>query len=227
MIPHKYLPSRCACGKPFTIDHALSCAKGGFINIRHNEIRDFTADLLSECYKNVKVEPELTSLSGETFPASTITTDGARVDIAARGVWIKGQMAYFDVRVFNPIAKSYLNSDLSYSHRSNEQAKKRNYNNRIQSVDQGSFTPLVFSCFGGMAKECSTFYKRLAERIAEKRNISTSLAMNWIRTRLNFHLLRPCLLCLRGSRSTYKRDDLADVDITLVTNEAKLTDDVI
>ena len=51
MIPHKYLPSRCACGKPFTIDHALSCAKGGFINIRHNEIRDFTADLLSECYK--------------------------------------------------------------------------------------------------------------------------------------------------------------------------------
>ena len=177
--------------------------------------------------QNVKVEPELTSLSGETFPASTITTDGARVDIAARGVWIKRQMAYFDVRVFNPIAKSYLNSDLSYSHRSNEQAKKRNYNNRIQSVDQGSFTPLVFSCFGGMAKECSTFYKRLAERIAEKRNISTSLAMNWIRTRLNFHLLRSCLLCLRGSRSTYKRDDLADVDITLVTNEAKLTDDVV
>ena len=50
---------------------------------------------------------------------------------------------------------------------------------------------------------------------------------NWIRTRLNFHLLRSCLLCLRGSRSTYKRDDLADVDITLVTNEAKLTDDVV
>ena len=40
--------------------------------------------------------------------ATTIMTDEAHVDIAAKGVWVKGQMALFDVRVFNPIPKAYL-----------------------------------------------------------------------------------------------------------------------
>ena len=62
----------------------------------------------------------ITPLTGENFPLSTITTDEARVDVAARGVWAKGLMAFFDVRVFNPTAKSYLNSDLSTAHKTNE-----------------------------------------------------------------------------------------------------------
>ena len=28
----KYLPSSCPCGKTFTIHHAMSCLKGGFIH---------------------------------------------------------------------------------------------------------------------------------------------------------------------------------------------------
>ena len=119
--------------KSFTIDHALSCPRGGFIAIRHNEIRNFTAEILSECYHDVHVEPILTPLTGENFPLSTITKDEARVDVAARGVWAKGQMAFFDVRVFNPTAKSYLNADLSTAHKTNEQAKKRSYNRRVLS----------------------------------------------------------------------------------------------
>ena len=113
------------------------------------------------------VEPTLIPLTGEQFPASTITTDDARVDIAARGVWVKGQMSYFDVRVFNPTAKSYLNSELTTAHKTNEQTKKRSYKKRVLSVDQGTFTPLVFTCYGGMSRECHTFYKRLAEKISE------------------------------------------------------------
>ena len=70
-----------------TIDHGLSCPKGGFIAIRHNEVRNFTADLLSECYRDVHLEPTLTPLTGVIFPAGTITTDEARVDVVARGVW--------------------------------------------------------------------------------------------------------------------------------------------
>ena len=34
------LPSKCVCGDSFSVEHALSCAKGGFPSIRHNEIRD-------------------------------------------------------------------------------------------------------------------------------------------------------------------------------------------
>ncbi len=40
--------SDCACGRKFFVGHALSCPKGGFPSIRNNEIRDVTANLLSE-----------------------------------------------------------------------------------------------------------------------------------------------------------------------------------
>ena len=47
------LPSKCECGKSFS---ALSCAKGGFPTIRHNEIRNLTASLLTEVCSNVRNE---------------------------------------------------------------------------------------------------------------------------------------------------------------------------
>ena len=169
-LPLKRLPTTCVCGAPFKLEHALSCCKGGFISIRHNDVRDFTAELLSECCKDVSIEPILQELTGEALPPSTIQTNEARVDVAARGFWTKGQVAYFDVKVFNPTAKVHMAKSLTAAHRANEQTKKRSYNQRINHVDQGTMTPLVFTCFGGMSRECTTFYNRLAEMIAEKRN---------------------------------------------------------
>ena len=46
--PLKYLPTTCACGKQFSVDHGLSCLKGGFIHQRHDEIRDLFGQLASE-----------------------------------------------------------------------------------------------------------------------------------------------------------------------------------
>ena len=40
------VPTKCDCGKTFSLEHALSCARCGFPIIRHNEIRDLTAGLL-------------------------------------------------------------------------------------------------------------------------------------------------------------------------------------
>ena len=40
------LPSSCVCGDRFTVEHALSCNKGGFINQRHDNIRDLFVCLL-------------------------------------------------------------------------------------------------------------------------------------------------------------------------------------
>ena len=34
------LPSECACGSKFNVQHAISCKKGGFVTLRHNEVRD-------------------------------------------------------------------------------------------------------------------------------------------------------------------------------------------
>ena len=68
----------------------------------------------------------------------------ARVDVAARGFCVKGKVAYFDVKVFNSIAKVYLTQSLNTAHRTNKQTKKRAYNRRVNTIDQRSFTPLDF-----------------------------------------------------------------------------------
>ena len=65
-------PTSSACGHSFTIGHALSCPKGGFPSLRHNEVRDLTANLLSEVCNNVVTEPHLQPLSGETLQYKTL-----------------------------------------------------------------------------------------------------------------------------------------------------------
>ena len=102
------LPSNCVCGAHFSVEHALSCAKGGFPTLRHNEVRDIAAQLLSEVCTEVRIEPRLQPLSGEQIHlASANREDNARLDISANGLW-GGQQerSMFDVRVFNPYAPS-------------------------------------------------------------------------------------------------------------------------
>ena len=82
------MPSKCACGNNFSMEHAMSCAKGGFPSIRHNEIRDLTASLLTEVCHDVCTEPELQPVISETLrSASANCQDGARLNIAANGFW--------------------------------------------------------------------------------------------------------------------------------------------
>ena len=108
------LPENCECGVKFTVGHALSCKKGGFVSIHHNSIRNITAILMNEVFHDLRVEPDLQKLTGEEFNERTSNLkDEARVDVCARGFWTTGQLAFFDVRVFNPNAKRYGNQDLS------------------------------------------------------------------------------------------------------------------
>ena len=82
------LPPICACSKDFTVEHAMNYPTGGFPIIRYNELRDFTASLLSKVCHSVSVEPHLQPLTGETFSlASAIVEDDARSDVAANGFW--------------------------------------------------------------------------------------------------------------------------------------------
>ena len=140
----------CVCGDSFNLQHALSCPKGGLVITRHNELRNLTAEILGEVCKNVVIEPLLTPLTGEELPKSSNTSNQARADVSARGLWINGQTAFCDVRVFNPLARCHLHHSLPAVHKKNENEKKREYNQRILQVEHGSFTPLIFSCFGGM-----------------------------------------------------------------------------
>ena len=149
----------------------------------------------------MSIEPPPTPLSGEILPSSANTADDARVDIAARGFWQRCEKAFFDVRVFNPYASTHRNQTLTSSFNNNEKEKKRHYNERVIRVEQGSFTPVVFSAFGGCGRETQHFMTTLADKIATKRHLRLSVVMSWLRKRLSFALIRAQVLCIRGCRS--------------------------
>ena len=58
------LPTSCPCGSKFDIHHSMSYKKGGFICIRHNDLRDQTANMISEVCNYTEIETKLTPLSG-------------------------------------------------------------------------------------------------------------------------------------------------------------------
>ena len=62
-----HTPAKCNCGSTFTANHAMVCHKGGFPTIRHNELRDLSASLLTEVCHNVATEPLLQPLNGESM----------------------------------------------------------------------------------------------------------------------------------------------------------------
>ena len=201
--PH-YAPSHCVCGEPFSISHALSCKLGGYPAIRHNEIRDLTANLLSEVCHSVSTEPHLQPLPGEALRgASASTEECARLDIAANGFWGgRFERAFFDVRVFNPHAPSNRHPQPATCYRRHENEKKRVYEQRIRDIEHGSFAPLVMSVTGGMGRIATTVYKRLASMLSNKWNQPYATTMGWLRCRLLFSLLRSSILANRGARSS-------------------------
>ena len=96
-----HLPTKCACGHAFSVNHAMDCRTGGFPTRRHNEIRDITAEIMSEVCYNVMIEPQLQSLSGETFRRKTTKTeDNARLDISADAFWGTEKQSIFRCKDF-------------------------------------------------------------------------------------------------------------------------------
>ena len=205
--PLPYLPSHCVCGKALSVDHALSCAVGGLPSQRHNHVRDFIATLLTEVAWNVGVEPPLLPLTGELLRyRSSNTEDRARLDIEAYGFWGTAQeRALFDIRVFNPFARSNEQSTLSATYRKHELAKVREYEGRVREVERASFTPLVLAATGGMAPRATVFFKRLCDLLAEKRGDNYSKTITYARAKITFCLLRDAIACLRGARSAKGR----------------------
>ena len=199
------LPTSCVCGSRFSVEHALSCPRGAFPIIRHNEIRDLTASVLTEVCHDVRVEPNLQPITQETLSASTAnTSDGARLDIAMNGFWGgRFERTFVDVRVFNPYAPTNRNSTISTCYRNHETQKKRAYDQRIREVEHATFTPLVMSATGGLARQAAVFYKRLASLLSSKINQPYCKTINWLRCRLSFALLRSAIQCIRGARSSH------------------------
>lgn len=202
--PLQHLPQHCACGQPFSVDHALICRCGNYVIHRHNQLRDLTAGLLREVCTDVSIEPPLQPLSGEQLNPSANTEDSARLDIRANGFWESSQDAFFDVRVFHPFASSYRNTRLEAVYRQHEQKKRNEYARRVREIERGSFTPLVMTTGGGMAREATCFYKRLASLLSEKRGEEYAVMIGWLRCTISFSLLKSSIRSVRGTRIRHK-----------------------
>ena len=200
------LPSKCACGEMFNVNHALKCMKGGFIVNRHDNIRDLLTVLLNKTCTDVQSEPTLMDLDNEQMKLKSATMESeSRLDIKARGFWQHGVNAFFDIRVTHTNSKTNHNKTTKQIFRNNEMEKKRKYMERILEVEHATFTPLIFGTNGGMGVECERFIKVLATKLAEKQNEEYHQIITWLRIRLSFAILRSILLCVRESRIPFRR----------------------
>ena len=218
----KRLPLKCVCNEAFTSDHAMQCKRGGYVIRRHNRMRDLFAKLLDDVADGVQIEPALQPLTGEQLPPSANSESEARLDVVARGFWQQYEMAFFDIRVFNPFAKSYSNSNLEAIFRSNEAAKKREYNQRVIRVEHGSFTPIVLSAFGGLGNETSRFVGKLIEKLSEKKQSEKSVVASYTRRKISFELVKSQVACIRGSRNIWKKLVIDTGEIEVVDQQASI-----
>ena len=187
--------------------------KRGYVNMRHNAVRDTLAEVLREVCKDVRVEPQLLPVTGERLPAGTNVSDGARSDVSAVGLWQPLDRAFLDIRVFNPLAPSNANKQINAMYLSRENSKKREYNSRILEVEKGSFTPVVLSCFGGSSPEASRLLKKVALKLSLKKGEKYSVTINFLRRRLVFDVLRTCLISLRGYRGQPGMAAIEDIEL--------------
>ena len=191
-------PTFCGCGNKNSIDHTLICKKGGYVFMRHNNIRDLNAELQREVCRDVVVEPSLIPIDNEEVEGAR--GDGARPDVSSRGLWSTFERTFFDVCVLHPNAPSYQSTSIDQLYKKHEQRKMGKYNNRVINVERGSFTPLIYSTFGGWGPQATRYHKRLAEKIATKRNENYTHVLSHMRTRVRFSFLRSVLIAIRGER---------------------------
>ena len=65
MLQYHWTPPACPTfseyGHDFTIDHSVSCPKGGFSSQQHNEVHDLTTAMMSEVCNNVLTESQFSA----------------------------------------------------------------------------------------------------------------------------------------------------------------------
>ena len=180
------------------MNHTLICKKGGYVSMRHNNIRDLNAELQREVCRDVVTEPALIPLDNEEIVGTN--ADRAAPDVSSRGLWSTFERTFFDVCVTHPNSPTYDKKDMEQIYKAHEMRKMKKYNNRIIQVEKGTFTPLIYSTNGGWGPQATRYHKRLAEKLSQKRGEDYAAIMCYMRTRIRFSILRSTLIAVRGER---------------------------
>ena len=135
----------------------MICRHGGLTFIQYNELWDLTANWLQPVCHDVSVEPSLLPLNGELLPVTVVIVQKLTSMQGASGAGDK--VHCLTLGLFIPMHQVIISASLFRRHKLE---KKCEYGDCTHVVDGESFTPLVFSTFGGLGKEATIFYNCLA-----------------------------------------------------------------
>ena len=121
-----------------------------------------------------------------------------------------------DVRIFHPGSPSYRSKPLRSLYKEQEAQKKRANGRRVIEIERGTFSPFVVSTAGGLAPESNRILRTLAGKIANRHNNTYREALEYLRLRIRFAILRVCLVSLRGTRVKVNYSPMSYVDLNLI-----------
>jgi len=198
------LPTHCVgCNDRFTVEHAMSCKKGGLGTQRHNDLKAEWHHFCTQALSATAVTDEpLIHTSRDVQQAGSAGTEPQpelRGDVAAHGFWKRGTTTIFDIRVTDTDAASYRATDPKKVIQRHEREKKAKYNALCQARHR-HFTPMVFSVDGMQGKEATAAIKRLSSLLANKWKRTYSEVCGFTKSRLSIALARSASRCLRADR---------------------------
>ena len=198
------LPMHCdGCGDPFTVQHAMTCKKGGLVMRRHEAVAAEWHDLCARATTSTSVSDEPLIYTGQSrlleAGVGGEILDELRGDVGVHGFWRRGQQTIFDVRVTNTECASQRRRDPRKVLASHEKLKKQKYLEPCLA-QRKNFTPLVFSVDGLRGVETEAACKRLASLLSKKWKRDYSEVCGFVRSRLSLALVRSASFCLRGAR---------------------------
>ena len=192
----------CICGQRNSVIHAKNCHRGGYVNLRHDSVRNFIYDKACLVFSDVEKEARLKPVEEQTLNPGANTSVGARSDVRVGSFTRPFQHTHFDIKIINTQADSHALYNPRLALKKAEEGKDRAYKERIEKVENGLFVPLVFTSKGGKSRRCSRTIATIVTKLALKRTQEKSHVAKAIATDLSFIFLRMELACIRGNRKT-------------------------
>ena len=196
------MAERCACGSKNNTSHARSCHLGGYVNRRHDAIRDYIYQRGASVYKDLETEPKLKPVGEQTLNPGANVAMEARTDIRINGFERTYMDTHMDVKIINAQADSHVNLHPSEALRKAESGKDKLYKDRLQKVESASFVPMIFTCKGARTAKTTKALSKMITMIAAKRREDKQVVANRVYTDISFLFLKAELACVRGRRKT-------------------------
>ena len=113
------------------------------------------------------------------------------------GLWSPFERTFYDGQVVHPNSPSYLDTTPKQL-----LVQKEKDNVLAQQVEKGTFTPLLYTTFGGWGAgpQATAYQKQLADKISKKTKEEYASVKNHMRTRTRYSIARSVLVALRGQR---------------------------